>query len=109
MEKDISSIKFDFQKFISTIQDVKQGVNERLRQWAEYEAQVEKLINWLSESENVLKSYSHKSSMEEKQEQLEIFKDKQRIIESKGTNIQDFNSLAEQLEQSLMFNLRQGE
>ena len=66
--------RFDFDKFISAIQDVKQGVNERLRQWAEYEAQLEKLVNWLGDSEAALKNYCHKSSMEEKQEQLERFK-----------------------------------
>ena len=66
--------RFDFDKFISAIQDVKQGVNERLRQWSEYEAQLEKLINWLSDSEATLINYSHKSSMEEKQEQVERFK-----------------------------------
>ena len=49
-------------------------MNERLRQWSEYEAQLEKLINWLSDSETALKNYSHKSSMEEKQEQVERFK-----------------------------------
>ena len=78
---------------------MKQGVNERLRQWAEYEAQLEKLINWLGDSEVIsvswfsvycdvehpqkhpnvnfqaaLKNYCHKSSMEEKQEQVERFK-----------------------------------
>ena len=100
-------LRFDFDKFISAIQDVKQGVNERLRQWAEYEAQLEKLINWLGDSEvrsifdlvsgskfcafnqpkrsqyfpemkyhfqAALKNYCHKSSMEEKQEQVERFK-----------------------------------
>ena len=66
--------RFDFDKFISAIQDVKQGVNERLRQWAEYEAQLEKLVNWLGDSEAALKNYCHKSSMEEKQEQVERFK-----------------------------------
>ena len=40
MERNLSNIKFDFDKFISTAQDVEQGVNERLRQWAEYEAQL---------------------------------------------------------------------
>ena len=48
---DYGLLRFDFDKFISAIQDVKQGVNERLRQWAEYEAQLEKLINWLGDSE----------------------------------------------------------
>ena len=72
-------------------------MNERLRQWAEYEAQLEKLINALSESETALKNYCHKSSMEEKQEQVKRFKDKQRAIKSEGKNIQDFVTLAGQL------------
>lgn len=71
MERDLSNIKFDFDKFISAIQDVKQGVNVRLRQWADYEAQLEKLTNWLGDSETALENYSHKSSLEEKQEQVE--------------------------------------
>ena len=66
--------RFDFEKFMSSVQDVKHGLEERLRQWAEYESQFEKLINWLSESEIALKNYNNKSSMEEKQEQLEKFK-----------------------------------
>ena len=74
MERDLSNIKFDLKKFISSIQDVKQGINERLRQWADYESQLEKLTNWLTESETALKNYAHKSSMEEKQEQVESFK-----------------------------------
>ena len=36
--------RFDFDKFLSVIQDVKQGISERLRQWSEYEAQVKILI-----------------------------------------------------------------
>ena len=44
MERDLSNIKFDFEKFTSSLEDVKQGLNERLRQWADYEAQLEKLM-----------------------------------------------------------------
>ena len=51
-----SDIKFDSDKFISAIQDIKQGVNERLRQWSEYETQLEKIINWLNDSESALKT-----------------------------------------------------
>ena len=74
MERDISNIKFDFEKFTSSLEDVKQGINDRLRQWSEYETQQEKLTTWLSETENLLKNYSFKASLEEKQEQLEKFK-----------------------------------
>ena len=74
MERDISNIKFDFEKFSSSLEDVKQGINERLRQWTEYESQYEKLTSWLTETENLLKNYTYKASLEEKQEQLEKFK-----------------------------------
>ena len=74
MERDLSNIKFDFEKFTSSLEDVKQGLNERLRQWSDYEAQLEKLTAWLSDSENILKNYTYKASLEEKQEQLEKFK-----------------------------------
>ena len=74
MERDMSNIKFDFEKFTSSLEDVKQGLNERLRQWSDYETQLEKLTAWLTDSENVLKNYTFKASMEEKQEQLEKFK-----------------------------------
>ena len=74
MERDLSNIKFDFEKFTSSLEDVKQGLNERLRQWSDYETQLEKLTAWLTDSENVLKNYTYKASLEEKQEQLEKFK-----------------------------------
>ena len=32
--------RLDFDKFTSAMEDVKQGITERLRQWAEYETQV---------------------------------------------------------------------
>ena len=36
----IFCFRFDYEKFLSVIQDVKLGISERLRQWSEYEAQV---------------------------------------------------------------------
>lgn len=65
--------RFDFEKFNSTVQDVKHGLQERLNQWAEYESQFEKLINWLNESETALKNYTPKASLEEKIEQQDRY------------------------------------
>ena len=74
MDQDLSNVKYDLEKFTSSIEDVKQGINDRLRQWTEYETQLEKLTSWLSETEGLLKNYSFKASLEEKHEQLEKFK-----------------------------------
>ena len=57
MERDISNIKFDFSKFASSLEEVKQGLNERLRQWSEFESQLDKLSSWSSETEKQLKNY----------------------------------------------------
>ena len=74
MDQDLSNVKYDLEKFTSSIEDVKQGINDRLRQWLEYETQLEKLTSWLSDTEALLKNYSFKASLEEKHEQLEKFK-----------------------------------
>ena len=93
MERDLSNIKFDFEKFTSSLEDVKQGLNERLRQWSDYETQLEKLTAWLTDSENVLKNYTYKASLEEKQEQLEKFKVNAVFLGVGQTENIDFNPL----------------
>ena len=40
-----------------------QGIQERLRQWSEYESQHDKLVTWLAQTESHLKNYHHKSSL----------------------------------------------
>ena len=74
MKRDISNIKFDFSKFSSSIEEVKQGLNDRLRQWVEYDSQLEKLSSWLGDTETQLKNYTYKASLEEKSVQLEKYK-----------------------------------
>ena len=53
--------------------DVKHGLEERLQQWTEYESTFERIAEWLNECEATLKNFSHKNSLQEKQEQLERF------------------------------------
>lgn len=74
MERDLSNLNFDFDKFINSLNDIKHELETRLQQWVAYEASFEKLIQWLTDSENSLKNYTPKSSLEEKQEQLEKYK-----------------------------------
>ena len=55
---------------------------------------------------NYLFNEKYRSSLEEKIEQLNKFTDSRRIIESKGMNIQEFVTLADQLEQTLVLTMK---
>ena len=50
--------------------DVKQGLESRLNQWAEYEGSMDRLLAWLTECETSLKNYTCLNTLEEKQDQL---------------------------------------
>ena len=106
MGRDIDTIQYDHEKFCVAIADAKQGLQARMDQWVEYEGQYEKIISWLSESEGMLKGYTSKGSCEEKVQQLQRFQDFNRVVDSWSSSVQEYISLADQLEQSVLFNLR---
>ncbi len=65
--------RHEFSKLTSSLDDIRQSVASRLKQWDEYEQRFEKLIAWLSESEQVLKSFAPRGTRQQKQEQLQKF------------------------------------
>ena len=65
--------RYDFDKFCGSVDDVIQGLENRLRQWLDYEHQFEKIIAWLAESEKTLKGFGARATMEEKLAQLDHF------------------------------------
>ncbi|CAD6999864.1 unnamed protein product [Ceratitis capitata] len=73
MSRDLGNLHADFDKFSAALSDVKSGLENRLQQWSDYEVNLDRLITWLSEAENALKNYNPKSTMEEKEEQLNRF------------------------------------
>ncbi len=99
MQRDLDNVRHDYDKLDASFGDVLQGLRGRIAQWTEYEAQFDKIVAWLTESESTLKGYGLKGSLEEKQEQLDRFQDFQRIVESWNGSIQEYISLADQLEQ----------
>lgn len=70
MTRDVDNLKLDFDKFSSTLSDIKSGLENRLQDWNLYESNVDKLIEWLGDSEISLKNYSLKTTIGEKKEQL---------------------------------------
>lgn len=58
---------------MTTVSDVVHYIEDRIRQWSEFENSLEHLLAWLTEAEILLKNYSPKNTIEEKQEQLEKY------------------------------------
>lgn len=73
MHRDVANLKFDLDKFNASLSDVKYGLEERIKQWNDYESSLDRLLSWLTEAELALKNYALKSNIEEKQEQLERY------------------------------------
>lgn len=73
MQRDVANLKFDLGKFSSSLSDLKCNLEEKLKQWNDYEELFDKLLSWLSDAEYMLKNYELKATVEEKQEQLEKY------------------------------------
>lgn len=73
MQRDIANLKYDFEKFVATHNNVKYELEQRLKQWNDYENAMDKLITWLSEAEMSLKNFGLQNTLEEKQEQLDKY------------------------------------
>lgn len=78
MRKDVSNLKFDQEKFTATLSDIKSALENRLKQWNDYETTLERLLTWLAEAEMTLRNYELKSTLDEKQEQLEKYQVSQK-------------------------------
>lgn len=48
-------------------------LDDRLQQWSEYEGTFDRLLTWLCETETSLKDYVPRSSLEQKEEQMEKY------------------------------------
>uniref|UniRef100_A0A1B0C1F9 KASH domain-containing protein n=1 Tax=Glossina palpalis gambiensis TaxID=67801 RepID=A0A1B0C1F9_9MUSC len=73
MARDLSNLYADYEKFSAALSDVKSGLENRLQQWSDYEVNLDQLIAWLGETENALKNYNLKGTLEEKEDQLNRF------------------------------------
>lgn len=74
MQRDVANLKFDLDKFVGALADLRSALENRLQQWNEYEVMLDNLLSWLADAEQSLRSYALKSTIDEKQEQLEKYK-----------------------------------
>lgn len=73
MQRDVDNLKFDREKFVTTLADIKSALENKLKQWDDYEVTMDKLLSWLADAEVALKSYALKSTLEEKQDQFDKY------------------------------------
>ncbi|GLH12194.1 Uncharacterized protein GBIM_16929 [Gryllus bimaculatus] len=92
MERDLANLKFDYEKFLTALNDVQYALDERLKQWSEYEGSFDRLLEWLSESEAALKNYAPRSTLPEKKEQLEKY---QALIQSVHQNEAEIDKMSD--------------
>ena len=65
--------RFENKKFEDAVSDIVRSIEDKIKQWNEYENSLERLLTWLNDAETSLKNYSLKNTIEEKQEQLEKY------------------------------------
>ncbi|XP_034936487.1 nesprin-1 isoform X11 [Chelonus insularis] len=105
-ERNLENLRFENKKFITALNDVIHNMETRIQQWSEYENAFERLLSWLLEAETILKNYTLKNTIEEKQDQLERYQELVRVEELRSSEISELISVAGHLEQSLITNLR---
>lgn len=100
MTRDLANLHADFEKFSAALTDVKSSLENRLQQWGDYEVNLDQLISWLNESENALKNYNPKSTMEEKEDQLNKFQSLAHNLRQKEVEFEKIKDDSSELIQS---------
>lgn len=80
MQRDVANLQFDLDKFVASLSDVKYSLEDRIKQWNDYESSLDRLLSWLADAELTLKNYALKATVEEKQEQLEKYQVKMELL-----------------------------
>lgn len=65
--------RFEQEKFQSLLNDLLDGVQSRIVQWAEFESLIHQLVSWHNDTEKKLQNYSDKGTLEEKTQQYNKF------------------------------------
>lgn len=81
LSRDLTNLNVDFERFGVSLSEVKSALVSRLQQWTDYEQNLDRLITWLNDSENSLKNFTPKSTLEEKQEQFNKFQVSSELLD----------------------------
>lgn len=92
LEKDATKMFSEYEKFKAALQNVKSNITDRLALWKNYQNSCDHLQQILEDAETNLKNFNLKSSLEEKQEELDKY---QIVFATLKQNEQEFDSLSD--------------
>jgi nesprin-1 len=74
IRRELDTLSYDWQKYISELNDAENGLQEALTAWDEYDTLYDILSKWLFERESEVKDNELKSSLADKQAQVQKYK-----------------------------------
>ncbi|KAL4710682.1 hypothetical protein ACJJTC_003318, partial [Scirpophaga incertulas] len=109
MSRELALLKADLEKFTATVHDVKQGIQDKIQQWIEFESANDRLQNWLSDTEMSLKTYTPKATLEEKIDQLNKYQELCKAIDNHENDLSAVKRFGESLDHAILANLKKTE
>ena len=100
LKRELDSLKCDWDSAIGQAEDAYTALQTTLKQWKEFEDTHNVLNNWLRSMEQQLKDFELRSTLEEKQEQVECFKSMRSDIQAHQTGLDKFTDMAQALMES---------
>ena len=100
LKKELDVLKSDWDGAISQAEDAQVALQAALQKWKEFEDTHNVLNNWLRSMEQQLKDFELRSTLEEKQEQVERFKSMRTDIQAHQTELDKFTDMAQALVES---------
>lgn len=92
LKSDVTKMFAEYEKFKNAIQKIKKDIDDRLELWREYQESCDKLQQLLEDTEANLKSFTLKSSLEDKQEALRNY---QAVFTTLKENENEFDLLSD--------------
>lgn len=74
LKREVTDLESSWSEYDSGIESSRSELERALNQWGDFDAKFEACVQWLKNTELKVKDFGLKSSLPEKQEQVEIFK-----------------------------------
>jgi nesprin-1 len=97
LKRDLDGVKSETAVCSDMMDEAKTSLEKTLSLWQEYDDSYDALSSWIKNMEHKTRDYELKSTLKEKQEQVEKFKTLKEEIIAKETDVDDFQDKAQAL------------
>ena len=100
LKREVEALRSDWDGAVTHAEDAQAALVSAVQKWKEFEETHNVLNNWLRSMEQQLKDFELRSTLEEKQEQVERFKSMRTDIQAHQTEVDKFTDIAQTLMES---------